>query len=792
MRRLIPFKGAVKRPLCLICTILIIIIYLYKGDVGPAPRWNVDSLDGKTIIVEGEVCGKQNKDELFKIYLRSADIYIEKDAKENKITRDIKIGLVVNLTDNQYASMHIKLGQHIKVKGVFSPFSKAFNEGGFDARKYYCIRGYDGQVKRARIIGISERYNHITEYLSGVRECSIDIIKSKLDVEDAGIMAAMLLGDKSNLSSDIKELYQTAGISHLLALSGLHIAATGLFISKMLRKTGLRKMSAEIIAGVIIIIYAVMTGLAISTVRAAIMFVLAIISTCIKRSYDLLSAAAFSCLVVLIMNTNYLYDVGFLLSYGAIVGIGYVYPVLDKLFNPRNYIRGIYAETKLRNRLRTIVDRIVQSVGISLSITLATLPITTYSFFQISSYSILLNLIVIPLMSLVLFFGFTGIITGAIACTTTGIIYLICECSLSGSMKISEYILYVYKILCGITTQINGNILLFGRPEKWQWILYGIILCVTLAIANTMIKSCGSINGCAAGFIIPGAVAISIISACLVLVQHNRAELEIRNLFVGQGDCSLIWGENTPVIMIDGGSTDVKNVAKYNIVPALKSNRINKVDYCFLTHMDEDHISGIMEILESPELGITIRNIIIPTPVTSIGVMDNKLNLLMSAQKGGNINLLTMNAGNKIALGDINVTCYSPSLQGEYIGNDSSLVLEIDKYDNEKHALYKGLFMGDASEKVEKLIANDLGKVHYLKVGHHGSKYSTSQELLTDTNPDVAVISYGINNTYGHPHSETINRLEKNGANIEKTAESGEIITILEKGKLRIKRTLTE
>lgn len=844
----------IRRPMCLICTIFLVIIYIVMRGKPPSHSWDVDAYNGRAVTLTGKISDRQEKGGTLQIYLTS----VEFSNDEHPIGTDKVIfpkfskGIVVKITDYDSVKKYVRLGATLRVRGVFAPFDKPMNEGQFDARSYYMIRGYEGQLKRAKILSVSRGYSYFGESLRRFRDASAAVIDENMSDEAAGAVTAMTLGDKTGIDTQIKELYQNAGISHVLALSGLHIASVGLCILKLLRKVGVKPPIAAALSGVIVALYAVMTGMSTSTARAMIMFALAIIAMLIGRTYDLLSAAALSAILIVIENPGYLFDTGFLLSFGAILAIGCVFPAVDGLMV---YTGDIFAgalkkmiccksclQGKKRKRKRVndigkestnsgnitewIKKKLVtlrQGIGVSLSVTIVTLPVVANSYFQIPRFSVLLNLIIIPLMGVVLTTGFAGIGVGLFGVLLKSeILNAVAKCV----FKIAEVVLNLYEFLSEKTTGLSSNLSIFGRPSKVQIIVYVVCVISATVLGNRALYEDKKVreDNLNMNFDTFGAterkkksgrgLIYFLVSAALflggifVLKFHPLKDLEVRNVYVGQGDCTFVTGGQLPVIVIDGGSSDIKSVAKYNILPVLKSNAVSVIDYCFITHTDNDHISGILEILEDKACGVRIRNIVLSQ--CAYADMMEKLRLesteksiakssesdegsteygknysarLAKAIMESGAKIVLINAGDSFKMGDLHIRCLNPDKESIYAGNDSSLVLAVKHIPSD----FDMLFTGDISEETERNLKS-LPGCEYLKVAHHGSRNSSSTAFLERVRPQIAVISAGIDNSYGHPHAETLERLEEVKAGIFCTAQTGEVITLVDNdGKAGVK-----
>lgn len=276
-------------------------------------------------------------------------------------------------------------------------------------------------------------------------------------------------------------------------------------------------------------------------------------------------------------------------------------------------------------------------------------------------------------------------------------------------------------------------------------------------------------------------------TSSVILAAHPREDIEIRNVDVGQGDCALIWGDDIPVIMIDGGSSSIKQVGSYRIVPVLKANRIGSIDCCFLTHMDSDHVSGVLEMLEDELCPVRIKKVIVSAASAKLDGNCENMQRLQKAADNGRTKVVTISAGDTVSAGNIRIRCLSPPddmPSSAFDANDASLVLDIRLNDRRD---FSALFTGDISENTERQILNCVDSCTYLKVAHHGSATSTCTSFLDRTRPKIGAISAGIDNPYGHPTRQALERLAGSGVKIYRTDQSGEIIFSVSDGMIRIR-----
>lgn len=753
---------SIKRPMCVICLAFVFFMYVFLTILGGVDEKEYEH-DFSKVQLEGKVFDKVYKNEKYSLHISCN----YKDGKKAKY--------IVYL-DEQNA-YDFRLGQKVKIEGKYVNFSLPENDGQFDSRKYYRIRGYRAFVISAKVIAKAERYSKIREKLFLVKERTKKIYKCNMGESEAGTLSAMVLGDKTDLDTDVKELYQAAGISHVLSLSGLHIAAVGICIFSMLGFLGISVVPASLISTVIMILYGIMTGLSTSTLRALIMFFLAILARSIGRTYDLLSGMCLASILIIFENPYYVYDSGFLLSVLSVAGISLIYPILIE-------ITDFFKEEK-----GAVYEKTRQSICISLSTNLATLPIVANTFYKISRYSILINIIIVPLMSVILGIGIIVMIIGNtfvnIKCMQWLVILL---------LNIDEKIIDIYSFLCENTTRLLGNYWVIGECEWWQNVVYITIIVAGICLFDIYRIRTRNNDKLRERYRKKIALSETILAlfAVLILTIRNYPEMSINVLSVGQGACNVIFGKNTPTIMIDGGSTDVKDVYSYRIEPFLLSKGIDKIDYLFISHADEDHISGIKEMLNDQMICIHVSKIFIndSDELCKLVIKDEKdvfnenNNFNENNKILNGINIYEINKGDKIKKGYMQIECISAEKTDTE--NDNSVVLKMTYFPSN----FEALFTGDISAEIEKkIIDKSIKNLDFMTAAHHGSKYSSCDEFISCVSPKITTISSGKNNSYGHPHKETLDRLDKFAPNskVVRTDESGQITVCVENG-IKIKR----
>ena len=661
----------------------------------------------------------------------------------------------------------LKIGNKIYLKGKIQQFEVARNKGNFDSKKYYLSIGITTKIAVKEYYVSDDNYDFLRDKLCTLREYVVGMFSKLCDTNGkdkwlygnkAGIFSAILMGDKTELDQEIKDLYSLSGIAHILAISGLHISLIGMFLYSLLRKR-FSFATSSALAIAVVTLFAITSGMGIATIRAFVMFILKLIGEILGRKYDYITAISLSALILLADNPFIIINSGFQMSFCAMITITIIWPKVVYLIN--------------------IKSKIANSIVFSLCIGIFMNPVIAYNYFQLPTYSFMLNIIVVPLLGIVVIsavagsgMGFLSILMGKAALTPGCLI------------------LEVYTFLCENVLKIPGAVIVVGKPTIKIIVLYymGIVFflfCFTLVRKNyeknCNIKEMIDENGkkvISSQIILKkqrkfdfkirlAVVGISILSGFFIYYTPSKG-LDVQFMDVGQGDGIFIKADNGTTITIDGGSSDVKNVAKYRMIPCIKASGTGVIDYAVITHADKDHISGIEEIINmNTENGVTIRNLVMP----HVSYEDEAYDELLTAAKTKGIQVLYIKEGDTMKLGKVEIKCIHPD--GKYISdnrNDYSTVLSL-KYEN-----FSALFTGDIPAEIEKSIINKIDNNYtILKVAHHGSKYSSDMEFLKKVMPAYSVISVGEDNSYGHPGTETINKLKSLNSKILRTDLSGEI-----------------
>lgn len=545
------------------------------------------------------------------------------------------------------------------------------------------------------------------------------IFDSNLKEDNRDIVKSMLLGDSSYLVDEELYIYRELGLGHILAVSGLHIGIISSFILFILRcLTVPRKLSSLLTIG-IILLYSYLIGFPHSMMRAILMFSLLILTKLQHEHSNPINILSLSALIVLIANPFALFSLGFILSYTAVISLFLLSRRIQILFYPR--------KGYLTSSLSTVL---AANIGL--------LPVQGYFFNYISIIGIIANLVVIPILSLSLI--------------------------LSVSMIVLEYIFPFFNIGLSVVLNIlldtEGMIREFlfkfsplnfqtPSPNLTEIITYYLAIAILFKIIDTSQLQRN--------------IKKSILIFCCFLIFVNFIiittddKLELHFIDVGQGDSLLLRTRGRDVLVDTGGSLLSNYVGEQITLPYLQKLGVNRLDGVVISHFDADHSGGLSSLIGN----IKINNIYgsyIPDDAH-----------LYAKIKESQIPYKTLKAGDRFRINEY-ISCHVlwPRDIGNLSSNNKSLVLLMD------YKGYKILLTGDIEREVEQQMLKVLpSNIHILKVAHHGSSTSTSQEFLEVARPVNSIISAGRDNQFGHPHDDVIERLEGVSSDIYRTDQMG-------------------
>lgn len=722
------------RPMCIICLLILAVVRIVLLVSDNASDRNIlCQLKEPYVIIEGRVCdsfvsdgyyGRISVVDLKDTYLMDASgTTVEHLTGRNRLIRVFFS-----------SEISVYMGQTVRLRGKWESFGHATNPGEFDRLKYYHNRGYLLMVKDADIIAKSRKYSHIRQMIADVGGRGERVLDKALGADDSAVLKAMLFGDKSELPDELNKLYQRNGIAHILAISGLHISFLATLFYELLKRMGIPLRIRAAVSEATIVSYGMMVGFSPSSFRAICMFSMYLISRIILCSYDMLTALCAALTLTVLYRPTLILDSGLGMSFAAVFGVGFFY----ESFN-RNIMR---------------VKSLLSPFFVSLFVFLSTLPIILSSYYDVAFYSVLLNLIVIPLMSVLLVCALALIaLYGLASCicpALTDILTLLPATAV-------HLILSLYKQLCTVLlNKMSFGCTNMGAPSTPLILLFYLMLLTAVLYRGRYNKVIS--------------FALMIASVCVISLKCYTG-LDIYMLDIGQGDCMVIRYGNSifadgSVYIVDCGSSSHKNVGEKRLIPFLKYYGIDRVDGVFITHPDADHINGIKELIAKAEdENISLGDLYIYEGFETSDALKDIADLKS----------IKVHEGVSIRDGELSFDILYP-YKGCSVdnANDASLVMDIG------YGAFHMLTTGDVEEGGERYVTDIYPEPEYdytvIKVPHHGSSSSSTKALLEWADASIAVISCGKDNSYGHPHEEVLERYRASGTDIYRTDISGAVL----------------
>lgn len=753
----------IKRPLCAAAVIWAAAVWLL-GRAGISyfscsPPRLPGKVEDEQVLVTGIIYQKDIYEEITNLYLKKANLIILE--KEYPID-NIKITI-----ENEILPEMVKQGDLTAFSGSLEEIPEAANPGQFDERLYYYARKIKWYMEGKEAQILHKKADRILAVQGRIKEKISMGIQKAFGSEKSGIMEAMLLGEKRNLGQENKLLFQIMGISHILAVSGTHLSILGWGFYKVLLKCRFPLNVSGILAAAAMVFYGGLTGSQAAAVRAAIMFGISVGALLGKRTYDFLSALSLSAILILAESPLYLYDSSFLLSFGAVLGLAAVNPVFFSKERKR-YSRNL--TERIRKDLR-------QGICSSISVWIILLPITMYFFCELSIWGFFVNLLILPTVGILLLSGLAGGILGLFPVVLPGKIgafpaIILLESYIQGGRFLQKLPFFLW---------------ITGRPGLRQCVGYYGIVIILLFMKKILTENNKWMNRLPGKTYIKkwfpaGALILLTLGISLLFWNPSEGNLKVTFLDVGQGDCACIQQKRNSCYLIDGGSSSVSKAGQYRILPFLKEQGICRIDGVFVSHLDEDHMNGIIELLEmnrERKTGLKIDRIFL----SKCKETQKQREKLEEAGKQSGCRIFYIKKGSVVKEGKLKITCLSPEKE-DLESNEGSQALLVE---TEGFSL---MFTGDIEGRGEEQllsVCRDRGiTCEILKIAHHGSRNSTSEDFLDVVQPQAAIISCGKDNLYGHPHQQLIRRLKDRKISIFQTEYTGAVFAVLKKEKIQV------
>ena len=707
------------------------------------------------ILIIGMICGYVT----INIKEKSFDIFIQEMTKTDKIS-NIYATVISNKEEGKYSDKYtIKLisnnknlnnkdclfrlkkeenkqfeyGDTILLSGYFDEPVGEKNEGGFDYKSYLkTIDVYgiiESRYKDVKIIK-QNNLNYINLLANNTKISfmnQLEKIYTENQEELKNLLTGITLGIKDELTKEQVDNFKKSNLSHILAISGMHVGYVVIATLLMFKLLRIPRKVANVLSIGIIIFFMFLTNFTPSVVRAGIMGILILIAYILKRKPNIWIAISIASIISLTSNPYTLMSLSFQLSYLGTIGIVLGMKVAKRKEIKTNYIKDI--------------------VIVCISAQLFVAPVLLWNFNTVTPYFLVSNIIVSPIIGVIMILGYILIFISYI------------------SINLVEIFNYAEVFLLHFlnnTTKIIGElpyaIIYLKTPYLTTVAVYYILLSLYI-IYTDMAKKIAKI-------------VVVVYIVIIIALNLKLGQLELYFVDVGQGDCSLVITETYKTLLIDGGGSlnPEYDVGESITLPYLVDKKITKLDYIMISHFDSDHVQGVFFVLEN----LKVENVI-------ISIQDEEyenLKRFMNIVKEKNINVIIVEKGDVLYLDKYNkleILYPEPdNLIKENAINNNSIVCKL------VNKSISVLYTGDIEEVAEKRLVKlykdtDELKADVLKCAHHGSKSSSIPEFIDLVQPKLVTISCGVDNSFGHPAKEVLNRFEVRGVVIRRTDIEGEV-----------------
>ncbi len=662
---------------------------------------------------------------------------------DNKLTKEERYNFICNFwkdTSNLVDSLYykIKIGNKLSFIGTIKRANNKRNPNEFDYEKYLKSKNIVGVINCYRpetIDIIDDNQYWFSNIIFSLRRTIDNRIKLLHNKKASALLKGLLLADRNDIDYEIKKNFMNTGVIHVLAVSGLHVGFISLIFFFLFARFGIRYQFVLTIMG--ILFFLILTKGHSSVFRASVMAITFLIAKLTNRSTNGINSLAIAALIILLLSPKELFNPGFLLSFSAVLSILILYPILSKK------IKAV--------KMNYFIKKFLLFLSVTFVAQLGTLPFTLIYFNKLSLVSLFANLFVIPLI---------GVIVG-IAILTLSVsilsIWLATFFATANILLIDSLYFLVTKM----------SVLSFAFIPVYNFsVLDGIFFYTFLTIIFYAIYKFKN------NIALFAVLILSIFSFIFFMEFDNtnllpEHDLSIDFIDVGQGDAILIKFPNNKTALIDAGNrSEYFDTGERIILPLLKRLGIEKLDYAFISHLDTDHFGGIISLIEN---GI-VKYLYKPVKDSTY-----KEKIFEEYLKKKNIPFRYYSKS-KMSIGECNLYFLNDTTDNIYksfdINNNSGIIKLV-------YGKTSFLFVGDLETEGEYYLVDkykDFLKSDILKVGHHGSKTSSSNLFLDAVNPEIGIISAGILNKFHHPSKIILKRLKKHKIKIRRTDKEGAII----------------
>ncbi len=633
-------------------------------------------------------------------------------------------------------------GEQIKVSGQVFSYNSPGNEDAFDYNEYLRNQGivgvvsayYGGEITKVKD---GSYFSAAAAYFRNRFIAAADLLPG----DQRGLINGIFLGDKSGLDYQEKNALSASGIFHAFAVSGLNICYLLLAVSLLISYNYRRRWLRLIITIVLLVFYMMITGFTASVVRAALMGILLVLAQAFDEKTDIYTSLAVALMLCLFYHPLWLFDSGFQLSFVSVFGLVALMPVWQRILPKKGWFGKYLAD----------------GMAVTFAASFAAMPLIGYYFYIVSFAGWLISVPILPLIGFALILS---LIASLIAVVSVGAAVI--------PLYAAGLIMDLVNRACQVVASVPLSYATIGKP-----LLIVIIIIYLLLLLIPLINKYRGRWWALGGFIIVIALLLTPWSNIVNGIFNDKL-LEVTYLDVGQGDCALVVTPDGKTVLIDGGGSisDPDAVGEYILLPYLKSHGIDRIDLMISSHPHDDHIDGLISVLENMPVGCYIYG---------ENFSDNSTEKrLIDLAKADGTKLIAADAGDKYNVGEsVSINVYLPQ-QGQVTteadANNGSLLCKLS------YKRMDFLFTGDNDEIDPSVLPALALDAEIVKLPHHGSSNAFDQAFYQTLTAEAVVISVGADNNYGHPAQEVVEYWQMAGVPLYRTDLDG-AITVYSNGR---------
>ena len=676
--------------------------------------------------------------------------FVRDSAQADALPANILVTL--KRTRSDAPGVPVRYGMNVALAGMLTPLSDERNPGEFSQKQYLEANGISMSLfvrshLRLMVLDSVGGAWPVRQIVLPARQYILSSIDRDVGGEEGEFLKGLLIGVRTGMGPAVRQAFMNAGVTHVLAVSGSNVAVVVAFLFFLFEFLRLPKSLRLLATSIAVLFYMVLTGSQPPVVRATVMALVFMLGGIVQRKSNAFNALGLSALIILCIDSRQLFDVGFQLSFGAVLSIVYLYPIANRWIS-------VIPGTTLVHRLAVWLLRVC---ALSLVATLGTLPLTAIYFGRVSLVGVAANLFVIPAVSVSVILGSVSAVVGVIS-----------HWAASAYQAVNWLVL---RVTLAVISMCGNASFAYADTSRFRLLdalpFYAALALIFHFPSRVLMKR----------------LVIIFLLACNIAVYYPESaayaqvtgKLRLSFIDVGEGDAILAEFPGGATMLVDAGPrTFGLDAGERVVAPFLKRRGVSTIDLFVASHPHSDHVGGLSYILNH----FPVRRII-DVGAQFRSVLQEQCG---EAAAGRPVEFDSVCAGQQLpGLSGVRVYVLSPFPQntndhhraGSPSTANTSLVLKL-QYGN-----VSILLTGDAERKEEREMLDAYGgflKSSVLKVGHNGSSTSSTEDFLAAVQPSAAVISVGRNNKFRHPSADVVRRLEALGVALSRTDEDGAVI----------------